>query len=143
MASGFLLFAYGEMVTESAMEKVDELSDLMGVAKATDQRLAFTADGFPNFKPETGANVWGTLWMVPATAMDKLDAFAAERGLTRGVEFVISPAGPRVPATVYSNADAPDGKPDPELLKTALLAANEFKFERRFRKELEGWSNAI
>ncbi|GAB5558555.1 MAG: hypothetical protein SynsKO_02020 [Synoicihabitans sp.] len=142
MASGFLFFAYGEMASEAAMEKVDELCDLMGVAKVPDHKLSFTKEGFPNFKPEAGASVWGTLWMVPATSMDRLDALATARGLTRGVEFVISPAGPRVPATVYSRADAEDGKPDPILLRDALLAANELKLDRRYRKELEGWREA-
>ena len=87
-----------------------------------------------------GANAWGTLWMVPATAMEALDRQAAERGLQRGVVFVISPAGPRVPATVYSNPGAEDGKPLPEMLAGAVEAAENLKLDRRFRKELSNWT---
>ncbi len=93
------------------MEQINPLCDLMGVSKAPDQRFTFNTQGFANLKPEPGANAWGTLCMVPADAMEGLDRQAAERGLQRGVIFVISPAGPRVPATVYSDAGAEDGKP--------------------------------
>ena len=140
MASGFLFFAFGDMAAEARMEQIDPLSDLMGVSKAPDQRFTFNAQGFANLKPEPGANAWGTLWMVPATAMEALDRQAAERGLQRGVVFVISLAGPRVPATVYSNPGAEDGKPLPEMLAGAVEAAENLKLDRRFRKELSNWT---
>lgn len=140
MTSGFLFFAYGEMAAEARMEQVDPLCDLMGPAKAADQRFTFNEAGNANLKPETGSHTWGTLWMVPASAMDRLDREAAERGLARGVVFVISPAGPRVPATVYANAKAADGKPSPEALSGAIIAADGLKLDRRFRKELARWT---
>lgn len=141
MASGFLFFAYGEMAAETFMSEINALSDLMGNAKATDQRFGFTADGHANIKPEPGAHTWGTLWMVPAKSMEQLDQLAAAKGLQRGVVFVVSPAGPRVPATVYANADAPEGKPSIDALTGAQMAAEAMKLDRRFRKELAGWNN--
>jgi len=140
MASGFLFFAYGDVASEVQMEQVDPLCDLMGLAKASDRRFTFNPSGFANLKPEAGANTWGSLWMMPATAMEGLDRQAAERGLERGVIFVISPAGPRVPATVYAKADAEVGKPQPEVLAGAIACAAGLKFDRRFRKELDGWN---
>jgi hypothetical protein len=79
--------------------------------------------------------------MVPATAMEVLDRYAAERGLQRGVVFVISPAGPRVPATVYANPGAEEGKPRPDVLAGAIKVATNLKFDRRFRKELSNWNS--
>lgn len=140
MASGFLFFAYGDMASEARMEQIDPLSDLMGVSKAPDQRFTFNAQGFANLKPDPGSNTWGTLWMVPATAMESLDRQAAERGLQRGVVFVICPAGPRVPATAYFNPSADDGKPQSEELAGAIEAATHLKLDRRFRKELNNWN---
>lgn len=139
MASGFLFFAYGDMASEAYMTQIDALSDLMGNAKATDHRFGFTADGHANIKAEAGAHTWGTLWMVPARAMAQLDELAAAKGLRRGVVFIVSPAGPRVPATVYANPDAADGKPSVESLEAARHAAESMKLDRRFRKELAGW----
>lgn len=139
MASGFLFFAYGDMASEAYMTQIDPLSDLMGNAKATDHRFGFTAEGHANIKAEAGAHTWGTLWMVPSRAMAGLDEMAAAKGLQRGVVFVVSPAGPRVPATVYANADAPDGPPSQEALEGAQTAAEAMKLDRRFRKELSGW----
>jgi gamma-glutamylcyclotransferase (GGCT)/AIG2-like uncharacterized protein YtfP len=139
MASGFLFFAYGEMAAEAYMTQVDALADLMGNAKASDHRFGFTAAGHANIKPEPGAHTWGTLWMIPARAMEQLDALAASKGLQRGVVFVVSPAGPRVPATVYARADAPAGQPSAETLAAAQTAAETMKLDRRFRKELRGW----
>ena len=140
MSSGFLFFAYGEMATEAYMSKVHPLADLMGNAKAADHRFTFTAGGHANMKAETGSRTWGTLWMVPAKALAELDALATSKGLSRRVVFVVSPAGPRVPATVYANDDAPDGKPSTEDLKAVEDAAESMKLDRRFRKELTGWS---
>lgn len=139
MASGFLYFAYGDTASEARMEQVDPLCDMMGLAKAPDQRFTFNPNGYANLKPESGANTWGTLWMVPATAMEGLDRLSAEHGLERSVIFVISPAGPRVPATVYSKPDAETGKPLPEVLAGAIECAAGLKLDRRFRKELDGW----
>ena len=139
MASGFLFFAYGDMAAESRMAQVDPLSDLMGVAKASDQRFTFNSGGYPNIKPEAGASTWGTLWMVPATAMERLDAEARERGLERGVVMIICPAGPKVPATVYSDPTAETGQPLPEMLSGAVVAAQAMNLDRRFRRELGSW----
>ena len=141
MVSGFLFFAFGDMASEARMEQIDPLCDLMGVSKAPEQRFTFNTQGFANLKPDPGANAWGTLWMVPATAMEVLDRYAAERGLQRGVVFVISPAGPRVPATVYTNPGAEEGKPRPEVLAGAIEVATTLKFDRRFRKELSNWNS--
>lgn len=127
------------MAAETFMSEIHALSDLMGNAKATDQRFGFTADGHANIKPETGSHTWGTLWMVPAKAMEQLDELAAAKGLQRSVVFVVSPAGPRVPATVYANPDAPEGKPSIDALTGAQMAAEAMKLDRRFRKELAGW----
>ena len=140
MASGFLFFAYGDMAGEAYMAQVHALSDWMGNAKATDHRFTFTVDGHANMKPETGAHTWGTLWMVPAKALAELDELAASKGFQRSVVYVVSPAGPRVPATVYANGDAPEGKPSPETLAAAQQTAEAMKLDRRFRKELAGWT---
>ena len=139
MASGFLFFAYGDMADETRMAQADPLSDLMGNAKAPDQRFTFNTGGYPNIKPEAGASTWGTLWMVPASAMERLDAEARERGLERGVVSIICPAGPKVPATVYSNPTAESGQPLPEMLAGAVVAAEAMKLDRRFRRELGTW----
>lgn len=141
MVSGFLFFAFGDMASEARMEQIDPLCDFMGVSKAPEQRFTFNTQGFANLKPDPGSNAWGTLWMVPATAMEVLDRYAAERGLQRGVVFVISPAGPRVPATVYTNPGAEEGKPRPEVLAGAIKVATNLKFDRRFRKELSNWNS--
>ena len=77
--------------------------------------------------------------MVPAKAMVELDELATAKGLQRGVVYVVSPAGPRVPATVYANGEAPEGKPSFECLVAAQQAAESMKLDRRFRKELAGW----
>lgn len=139
MSSGFLFFAYGEMATEAYMTQVHPLADLMGNAKANDHRFTFTADGYANMKPETGFRTWGTLWMVPTKALAELDALAASKGLRRSVIFVLSPAGPRIPATVYANGDAPDGTPSVTGLAAVQAAAEGMKLDRRFRKELADW----
>jgi len=137
MASGFLFFAYGEMADEACMEKVDPLCELMGAAKAVDHRLAFTQNGDANLLPEPGASVGGTLWLVPASSMAAMDAAAETKGLSRGVVFIISPAGPKVPATVYFNPSAPEGKPTSEVLACTIAAAKTMGLDRRFQRELK------
>lgn len=139
MVSGFLFFAYGDMAAEAYLTQIDPLADLMGNAKATDHRFTFTTEGHANLKPAAGSHTWGTLWMLPDRALDKLDEIATAKGLQRGVVFVVSPAGPRVPATVYAQAEAPDGQPAAATLAAARAAADAMKLDRRFRKELSGW----
>lgn len=127
------------MAAESYMAQVHPLSDLMGNAKAVDRRFGFTEGGVPNIVPEIGAHTWGTLWMIPATAMEGMDRVAAAKGLERGVTPVISPAGPRVPATVYAKAHASPGKPTAAMLAAVMAAAEAMNLDRRFRRELAGW----
>lgn len=140
MASGFLFFAYGEMADQAFMEKVDPLCDLMGPAKTVDHRLAFTEQGDSNLLPEPGSSAGGTLWMLPATAMEAMDETARAKGFDRGVIFIVSPAGPKVPATVYFNPTAPEGKPAPEVLTCTVAAAKAMGLDRRFQRELKNLS---
>lgn len=121
------------------METVNALCDLMGPAKAVDHRFSFTTAGDANLLPEPGAHAWGTLWMVPASVMGDMDETARAKGFVRGVIFIVSPAGPKVPATVYYNPVAEEGKPTPEGLKEVMEAAQAMKLDRRFIRELKGW----
>jgi len=137
MSSGFLFFAYGEMADQAHMEKINPLCDLMGPAKTVDHRLAFSPRGDANLLPEPSASAGGTLWMVPAAAMPAMDATAAAKGYTRGVIFIVSPAGPKVPATVYFDPSAAEGSPAPEILACTRAAAKVMNLDRRFQRELK------
>ncbi len=141
MASAFLFFAFGEMVTEAHMEQIDPLCELMGPAKAVNHRLAFTGEGHANLLPDAGAGAGGTLWLVPATAMEAMGATAAAKGFQRGVIFVVSPAGPKVPATVYHDPAAPEYPPPADILAAVVASAKSMKLDRRFLRELKNLAN--
>lgn len=138
-ASSILLFTYDAHMDLTAMREVDEDCEQMGLARADNQRLAFTSEGHANAKPEEGGVVWGVLWVAPASAMVTLDAWAKARGLERGVMFVVSPAGPRVPATAYFSLTAADGKPKREEVEAILQAARRAKIESRYLANLESF----
>ncbi|WP_221030054.1 gamma-glutamylcyclotransferase family protein [Actomonas aquatica] len=137
--SSILLFAYDAHMDERTMTAVDEACEQMGLARADGQRLTFTAGGHPNLKPEDGSVAWGVLWVVPATAMVKLDAWAKERGLSRNVMMIICPAGPRIPATTYFAPTAPEGAPLVPELEAVIHGARLAKLDARYVAELEAF----
>ncbi len=136
-ASSILLFTYDAHMDASVMGSIDDACEQMGLARADGQRLTFTAQGHANVKPEEGGVVWGVLWVVPATAMVLLDAWARDRGLQRNVMFIISPAGPRVPATTYFAPNAPEGDPKAEEVEALVAAARHAKLDSRYLANLE------
>ncbi len=138
-ASSILLFTYDAHMDDAVMGGIDESCEQMGLARADGQRLCFTADGHANVKPEDGGVVWGVLWVVPATAMVLLDAWARARGLERGVMFIISPAGPRVPATTYFASNANEGDPKAEEVEAIVEAARRAKLDLRYLANLEAF----
>lgn len=138
-SSSILLFTYDSHMDPATMAKVDEQCELMGIARAEGQRIAFTANGSTNVKPCDGETVWGTLWVVPATAMVVLDAWARANELQRGVLFIICPAGPRVPATTYFDAAAPEGNPRADEVQSLVLAARQAKLDARYVASLEAF----
>lgn len=138
-ASSILLFTFDAHMDASAMSAVDEACEQMGLARADGYRLAFTPDGHANVKPEEGGVVWGVLWVVPATAMVMLDAWARNRGLERGVMFIVCPAGPRVPATAYFAPGAEAGDPKAEEVEAIVQAARRAKIEPRYLANLEAF----
>ena len=137
--SSILLFTYDSHMDPRVMEKLDENCELMGTARAEGQRIAFTASGAINLKPAEGETVWGTLWVVPATAMVVLDAWARANQLERGIMFIICPAGPRIPATAYFDPNAAEGEPRAEDVEAVVLAARRARLDARYLAGLEAF----
>ena len=137
--SSILYFAYGADIDPREMRQIDERCESMGVARTEGQRLAFTPDGWANLGPEPGAVAWGILWLVPATHLAAMDAAAATRGFVRDVMFVVSPAGPRVPATTYRHPTASGGRPQPEAIAALVAGARAAKLDKAYIAELERW----
>ena len=137
--SSILLFTFDAHMDASIMSAVDETCEQMGLARADGQRLTFTKDGHANMKPEDGGVVWGVLWVVPATAMVSLDAWARSHGLERGVAFIVCPAGPRVPATAYFAPGAEEGEPKAEEVEAIVQAARRARIDSRYLANLEAF----
>jgi hypothetical protein len=139
MASGFLFFAYGEHMDAALMEQLHPDVDQLGLARADGQRFGFNAKGCANLKPESGSMAWGVLWFVPAKAQTTLDQWATERGLFRDIMMVVSPAGPRIPATAYFDRSAVGGVPASAGLDLILRAARAQRLDLSYQHELTGW----
>jgi hypothetical protein len=72
------------------------------------------------------------MWLVPVARMAELDRWAKNRKLKRDVIFVVSAAGPLVPASAYFDAEAPDGKPNSRELKRTLKEAVRSHFPKEY-----------
>ncbi len=136
-SSSILFFAYGAHMATARMTALDPACEKMGLARADGQRLSFTADGYVNLLPQADARVWGVLWLVPAPRMADLDAWARSRGLRRSVMFVVSPAGPRVPATAYFDPSVASGAAAPGEVDAIVAAARDAKLDRAYVAEVE------
>ena len=136
---GFLFLAFGPYVDPLIIAKLDPECESMGIARVEGHRLAFTPEGWSNLKPEPGSTVWGVMWLVPAGRMAELDAWARSRGFKRGVTFVVSPAGPRVPATAYFDLEASEGKPDAGELQKCVMGAGRSRLPKEYLAQLESW----
>lgn len=142
-SSSFLLFTYGAHMESARMARLSPDSEPMGIARADGFRLDFTDQGWANVKPEPGAAVWGIMWLVPANAMSALDEWARSRGLQRAVLFVVSPAGPRVPATAYFDSSVGSGLPNQDDLERLIAAARGARLSPVYLAELETWRTRI
>ncbi|MCF3648396.1 gamma-glutamylcyclotransferase family protein [Synoicihabitans lomoniglobus] len=138
--SSILFFAYGLKMDEKRMMALDADCELMGTARLDGYRFEFTAQGHANLQADPESKGWGILWLVPARQMEALDAWAKSRGFERTVLFVISPAGPRVPATAFINLDGTTGSPDPAEWTEILAAARTAKLERSYLTHLKSLS---
>ncbi|MCC5024286.1 MAG: hypothetical protein J6386_16510 [Candidatus Synoicihabitans palmerolidicus] len=128
---------------QARMHRMDAACEEMGVPRADGYRLGFTTAGWSNVRPEPGATVRGGLWVVPATCMEEMDTQAAARGQSRGVLFVSSPTGPRVPATAYFDASAAEGRPNGEELEHIIVAARTAKLDTVYQSELQAHRTRI
>ncbi len=104
--------------------KIDR-ADWFGVARLEDFRIGLEPSGCLNPRPETGATVWGTLWMLPAETLPWLDRhFEVESGRrARTTARVVSPAGPRIEAMLYLAKGAAATRADPAHLTHVQTAA--------------------
>jgi hypothetical protein len=137
MTSGsFLFFAFGALLENRKMIELDARCEQMGLAVAEGQRLTFTEAGVANLKPDPESSICGMLWLVPAEKMGELDQWARARGMKRGVVSVVSPAGPKVPATSYFDRTAADGVPADHELNTLIVAAVRFGMNRDYQADL-------
>lgn len=133
-----LFFAYGVHLDRAVMNAVHADCDWMGLARADGVRLGFDGSGRANLFNDVESRAWGALWMVPATAMNELDAWAAERGQSREAMMITSPAGPRVPATTYRDRRAREGDAAPDEFGVILQAMVREKIDRSHMRSLRG-----
>lgn len=100
LSGHMLYFAYGEDLPHAELLKRCPGAEWFGPARLEDHRLAAAAGGRANVRADSGATVWGGLWMVPAAMLPVLDANAVD-GFERTTRRIVSPAGPRTEATLY------------------------------------------
>ncbi|MET0263004.1 MAG: gamma-glutamylcyclotransferase family protein [Rariglobus sp.] len=99
-----LHFAYGEDLSPVVFKRHCPGADWFGAARLEGYRLVVGAGGRFNVVPDEAATTWGGLWLVPASALAAVDAVAAQN-YERTTRKVVSPAGPRIEATLYLSAD--------------------------------------
>jgi|GEM_PF-828692 len=135
----FLYYAYGVHIDRRHMAALHPDCEWMGLARADGVRLGFDDQGHANLYYQSDSRAWGVLWMVPAAAMVALDAWAAERGQRREAMMIVSPAGPRVPATTYRDRKASEGDADAEEFAVILKAMMQEKVDRGHLATLQPW----
>jgi gamma-glutamylcyclotransferase (GGCT)/AIG2-like uncharacterized protein YtfP len=130
-----LYFAYGEDLPRSGFTRKFPGAEWFGPARLEGHRLVPNAVGLANVRAETGATVWGSLWLVPGSMLPALDAHAAEE-YERTTRRIVSPAGPRTEATLYLSTAS--GKPAAVLahLDVLLKGAKESRLPASYIKEL-------
>jgi hypothetical protein len=135
--SGHMLhFAYGEDLSHGVFLKTCPGAEWFGPARMEGHRLVFTLAGRANLKAAPGAEVWGALWLVPASALAILDRHAVD-GFERTTRRIVSPAGPRTEATVYLSADTGTGTPTAGQISDLLAGAKENRLPASYVAELK------
>lgn len=133
-----LHFAFGADLPHAAFKRVCPGAEWFGPARMEGHRLGFTAGGTPTVRPESGATVWGALWLVPASMLATLDALA-DGQYERTTRRIVSPAGPRTEATVYLPVESGTGAASPGLVKVLLAGAKENRLPGAYLAELRAW----
>jgi len=134
--TGYMLhFAFGADLSHAVFKRICPAAEWFGPARMENHRLTFTADGRAGVRAETGATVWGALWLVPAAMLPILDEQAGEH-YERTTRRIVSPAGPRTEATFYLPVDGGTGAPPPALIKILLAAAKENHLPATYVAEL-------
>ena len=131
-----LHFAYGEDMSPHVFKESCPGAEWSGPARLEGHRLVFDPGGRANVKAQTGATVWGSLWLVPAARLPDLDAGAAG-GYRRTTRRIVSPAGPRTEAMLYLSEATGTGTPSPERLRGLLAAAKESRLPTSYQGELK------
>lgn len=129
-----LYFAYGEDLPRTAFMRSHPGADWFGPARLEGHRLVTNASGRANVRAETGATVWGALWLVPAALLPALDANAGA-GYERTTRRIVSPAGPRTEATLYLST-APEEGSSMTQLAAVLAGARECQLPAAYINEL-------
>lgn len=130
-----LHFAFGADLPHAEFKRVCPGAEWFGPAKMEGHRLGFTTGGMPTVHPDSGATVWGALWLVPASMLPALDALA-DGQYERTTRRIVSPAGPRTEATVYLPTDPGTGAPAAGLVQTLLAGAKENRLPGTYLAEL-------
>jgi hypothetical protein len=133
--TGYMLyFAYGEDLPRSGFTCDFPEAEWFGPARLEGHRLVANAAGLANVRSETGATVWGSLWLVPGAMLPALDAHAAD-GYERTTRRIVSPAGPCTEATLYLS---PEGGVGAKLAHVDVLlkGARESRLPASYIKEL-------
>jgi hypothetical protein len=141
--SGHMLhFAYGEDLSHGAFLKKCPGAEWFGPARMEGHRLVFTSSGRANLKTAAGSELWGALWLVPASALPVLDETAVD-GFKRTTRRIVSPAGPRAEATVYVSPKAGAGVPSKGQLAALLASAKENRLPASYIAELKAAGESI
>lgn len=135
MTGHMLYFAYGEDLPRAEFARVYPGADWFGPARLEGYRLVADPAGRANVRAEAGANVWGALWLVPGALLPALDASAGE-GFERTTRRVVSPAGPRIEATLYRSTAPGKGAAMLARLDVLVSGARENKLPAAYIKEL-------
>jgi len=134
-----LYFAYGVDLARAEFLRRWPGADWLGVAKLEDHRFFITSAGRVNVKAEPGAAVWGVLWLVPAVSLETFDAALAAAGVGFEVTTrrVVSPAGPKIEATLFYSPETKAGVTEKEHANAVLAGARESGLPAVYIRELE------
>lgn len=135
-----LYFAYGEDLPHAELMKRCPGAEWFGPARLEGHRLVVTTVGRANVRAETGATVWGALWLVPAEKLPELDASAVD-GFERATRRIVSPAGPRTEATLYLSKGRTKAGATLARIEAMVAGAEENRLPASYIKELKELSH--